>query len=72
MNANPNPIPEPTSTEVVVGRIDGQTVIPKRVDYRGLRWEVEYPTGVHIRMNWPALRGELTDICVVDLARILG
>lgn len=70
MTTEQNSIPEPTSTEVVVGKINGQTVIPKRVDYRGLQWEVEYPTGVHIRMNWPALRRALTNICVVDLARI--
>ena len=69
MTTNPTPIPEPTSpTAVVVGKLDGATVVAARMADHGLHWAAKHPNGGYGWRSWPELREELTNIRVVDVA----
>ena len=68
MTTNQNHIPEPTSpTEVVVGKLDGVTVVAAMMADHGLRWVAKHPNGGYGWRSWPELREELTDIRVVPV-----
>lgn len=68
MTTNQTDIPEPTSpTFVVVGNLNGQTVVAVRAGHAEIPWLL---LGGWVWRSWGTLRDQLADIRVVDVPEV--